>query len=427
MRVFKLGLLYLIDYGLYWKSIHAICEDKRDPDWLAAAVTAVLVVLSCINACMGGRYLFSNGMALISAVLLGVCSTRYYCEKKRHAIALSAAFFSALYLIDFAGVLVIGILLQNPSVSDVLLVESGWQRDVYYGLLRGAEILLCRKLTKEKHTVIYDVISKKTKTLYLLAAALFWAMSQLLVVRIVGATVELLKDASVWVILAIALSVIFVIYQLYLNLKIQKKEEALKMQLVMENFQRLEVEQTSRDKVIHEVKQHIHAVQYMLEEKRYDEANRYLAELMGQIRNESVERWCDNAVVNAILNVKVAEAARQGIRVETNINVFPCKIDEMSLCIVISNLMENAIEAAVQTEKPWIEVVINEEWDRTKICIRNSYAAEPIEKKGVLQTTKKKKEGHGLGVQNAKAIAEQNHGYFGYAYKEGIFEAVFAV
>lgn len=426
MRLLRLLVLYFIDYCLYWKVMDVVCEKKRRWDWMVVFVTIGLTALSCANASMGSRYLFSNTLALVNAFLFGWCSSRYYQVKARHAIVMSVIFFSSLYMIDFIGVLILGIIFHMPSISDAILVETSVWRALYYGALRGIEISLCFYFTRNKHTAIYEVVCKKNKTLCILAIALFWAMSQLLVVRMTGATVDLLKEASVWVVLAIALSVIFVFYQLYLQIKLQKKEEEAKTQLLLESFQRLEVEQTNRANVIHDVKHHIHTVQYMLEENQVEEAKNHLAEFAGQIQKESVGRWCENATVNAVLNLKIAEAKRQGVSMETDINVFPCKMSDVEICTIIANLMDNAIEAATQTTTPWICLKIYEDERGLKINIRNNYAVEPIEKDGVLCTTKTLKEGHGIGVENVKRIVKKNQGRFVYTYEDGTFE-VFVV
>ncbi len=427
MRLVGLLILHLVEYALYWKTMDSLCARKRRWDWLAVILSLILAILACVNASMGSKSLFSNGIALMNAIFLGMGSCRYFQAKRRHMIAISIFFFSAIYLIDFAGVLILGIVLRMPTISNVLLIESGLRRLLYYGLLRGVECFLCLHLTKEKHTTVYKIMTQKTVTLYVLAIALFWAMSTLLVVRSDGATIEILQYASVWVVIAIALSVVFVLYQMYLRLKMVEKEDKMKLQLLLGNFQQLEAEQTSRARVMHEIKHYVHAIQIMLEENRHEDAKKYLTEIVGQVQKESSEHWCENPTVNAILNLKVAEAKGKDIDVRTDINVFPCKIDEVDFCILIANLMENAIEATELAEEPWLHIIVEEENGKTKMCIRNSYSKMPIETENGLQTTKEDTAGHGVGLQNVRAVIEKNKGFIMYTYNEKWFEIVVAV
>lgn len=78
--------------------------------------------------------------------------------------------------------------------------------------------------------------------------------------------------------------------------------------------------------------------------------------------------------------------------------------------IILGNLLENAIEAARQTEEKKLTVAIKEEKGVLKIHIENSYNGTLIQKGTRLLTTKKEKELHGLGLGSVENVVQKYHG-----------------
>ena len=78
--------------------------------------------------------------------------------------------------------------------------------------------------------------------------------------------------------------------------------------------------------------------------------------------------------------------------------------------------MENAIEAAEQTENKYLNVSITLQKGVLRIRIDNSFVTESTsykeERDGsrIFQTTKKRKELHGIGLKNVKKIVESYNG-----------------
>ena len=95
--------------------------------------------------------------------------------------------------------------------------------------------------------------------------------------------------------------------------------------------------------------------------------------------------------------------------------------------VLLGNLLENAIEAAQQTDKKYLSVNITLKRGVLKMMIENSFNTSNIIREGqqgrgkVLLTTKPFKEQHGIGLKNVKKIVEKYNGKMNVSTQKDIF------
>ena len=104
----------------------------------------------------------------------------------------------------------------------------------------------------------------------------------------------------------------------------------------------------------HDWQNHINVAMYMLKEKRYEEADKYLGEISNSINYDRKYKsfiTTNNNVLNAIINSKIIVAVDKNIDVKTSVNITePIHIDDIDLCGLLGNLLDNAIEACERTK-----------------------------------------------------------------------------
>ena len=131
--------------------------------------------------------------------------------------------------------------------------------------------------------------------------------------------------------------------------------------------------------------------------------------------------YCNNLTLDALLSLKYSEALQKGIKASFEIcNIEDIKITDFDLCSVISNLIDNGIEAAVKTQERSIALNLNKKMDRIIIVMKN---ASP-EVSSDLNTTKSDKKNHGLGINEIKSIAGKYDGDAIFKYKNNEFISV---
>jgi len=131
-----------------------------------------------------------------------------------------------------------------------------------------------------------------------------------------------------------------------------------------------------------------------------------------------------NVMLDAILNSKLSLIKSKGIRVNAKA-VVPAQlqISSIDLCIIIGNLLDNAMEACLKESNPderFIRVYIAVMKKQLYICVTNSVSG-PIYKDGPTYLSTKRVDGAGFGLMRVDRVAAKNGGYVNRQDEEGVF------
>lgn len=131
----------------------------------------------------------------------------------------------------------------------------------------------------------------------------------------------------------------------------------------------------------------------------------------------------ENEVIDIILNGLIPQIKDADVMVEGSCTA-KVNIDDMELCTVISNLLQNAIEELNDMDnddkKIKIQVFQGKQYMRLKIS--NSSRKKEMDSNSKLpQTTKLDKKNHGIGLRSVRETVERNGGYFIWKCKENEF------
>ena len=129
-----------------------------------------------------------------------------------------------------------------------------------------------------------------------------------------------------------------------------------------------------------------------------------------------------NLVADAILNAKAEEAQRENISFTFRGAVPKDDIAGEDICTIISNLLDNAIEACrkIETEK-WIEAEGMVKNGNYIFSVTNVCAVAPKKHNGSIRTSKPDSKNHGFGLKNVKAVAEKYSGALTAGYENNTF------
>lgn len=131
-----------------------------------------------------------------------------------------------------------------------------------------------------------------------------------------------------------------------------------------------------------------------------------------------------NLMTDAILNSKLTLARRKDISVNCTAKLpEQLPVEDVDLCVILGNLLDNAIEGCGRMEKGdrFLRVYLAVNGNQLYFSVQNSAKEEPdFEERNYIT---KKRGNHGLGMKRVKAAVDKYQGYLNLANEPGIFAA----
>lgn len=165
----------------------------------------------------------------------------------------------------------------------------------------------------------------------------------------------------------------------------------------------------------HDIKNHLLTMNILAENGDIEEIKKYLKEMSGIIDESSYVRITGISAVDAILNEKLYEA--QSYNITTNYDVMNMEknsIKPVDMCIILSNALDNAIEANQTIDDPdgrYIKLKMYGDGTYTVISVMNPTDKIPVKGSGNSYiTSKKDNENHGFGLKSIENTAKKYDG-----------------
>jgi signal transduction histidine kinase len=174
----------------------------------------------------------------------------------------------------------------------------------------------------------------------------------------------------------------------------------------------------------HDYKHHLASMQKMVKSGANTEIEDYLEKLDENIDETAVDDYSASRVVNALLDSFSERCKKEQIEFLVKIMLPPAgTIDDYELCIIIGNLLDNAVTACLRTpenERRYIEVSMRPRDFQYGIKVENSFDGVLNSEGKTLYTTKKD---GGLGIKSIVSVAARHSGEYVPAWDEKKFSA----
>lgn len=196
----------------------------------------------------------------------------------------------------------------------------------------------------------------------------------------------------------------------------QAEREARMYQTISENYEK----QRKRE---HEYKNQVLCIQALIQEEKYSELKGYLEEVDQKMMNGTHLFDTNHSIINSILNLKYQEARKKDTLFVVQFNdLSGLPIVDEDVVVLLSNLLDNAMEACEQSEHKVIKFKFLKGPDRVILSVRNSLGKLPQIREGYFQTSKTDHpEMHGIGIQNVCEIIEKYGGHYTIEYSKDEF------
>ena len=133
--------------------------------------------------------------------------------------------------------------------------------------------------------------------------------------------------------------------------------------------------------------------------------------------------FTSNKIIDSVINYKFSIAEQKGISAVCSLTAEIPESYERDISIILSNLLDNAIEAAEQLTELKAEIKLNifEISGYYSIVVKNSISSSVLDMNKKLQTTKADKTRHGYGLRTVRMLAEKHNGMTDIYEKDGFF------
>lgn len=204
------------------------------------------------------------------------------------------------------------------------------------------------------------------------------------------------------------------------NARLRQKNQFLSMQQTQYETLCTAIEETRQAR--HDMRHHFSALSALASRKEWQELEDYLAQVQESIPNVELN-LCDNPAVDGVACHYCLRYKENGIPSSIELDLpHELPISEMDMCLVLSNLLENALEASLRIDEARRHIRVQAYLHSDKVVlltVENAFDGIVKEKDGVFQSSKRR--GDGVGIQSVRRIAEKNGGYCRFTQTDSIF------
>lgn len=191
-----------------------------------------------------------------------------------------------------------------------------------------------------------------------------------------------------------------------------------------ENYSALKKNYSVQRKSTHEFERHIQVILDLLCRKEFETAQNYVLQLQSNRTLKVFSISSNNPIIDVVLNQKFQVAQENGIKMRVKVNdLSSVTLKTNEIVVLLSNLLDNAIEACMNIEKNREIVcsILMEENIYISIC---NTSQQVTISRGEIPTTKQDAAEHGYGLPAVKYILDHMKAEYTFAYSDGWFQFV---
>ena len=242
-------------------------------------------------------------------------------------------------------------------------------------------------------------------------------------------TLRIGRVLQVYIVMSIALlflmlffNAIFLLMAISINRNVRLQQENQLLSMQQQRYESLKAAIEEARQARHDLRHQLCQLAALAEEGNLEKIKAYLSGAVSRIPSLEMH-FCENRAADGVVGYYCALAKRENIPYSVQIDLPEClPVDEINLCLVLSNLLENALEASLRTAPARRRIELTAYLHGNSLAliqVENTYDGVIREKGGVFQSSKRK--GDGVGLQSVRHIAEKSGGVSTVTYQDGLF------
>ena len=197
------------------------------------------------------------------------------------------------------------------------------------------------------------------------------------------------------------------------------------MKQITDSYIEMNEKNTELRRFRHDAKNLLLVLRSIVSEGKIEQAVDYIDKMQDTVETIKVKAFdTGNFIADALLESKYKAAIHDNIVMTVEGNIPADRIEDVNLVILISNLVDNAIEAAKRVEgerKVEIHSILKKNiWI---LSVKNPCVRDVVIRENRIETTKEGKESHGFGLSNIERVAKKYGGNLKLSCENRVFTA----
>lgn len=321
---------------------------------------------------------------------------------------------------------------SNSSTCIISNILETVPTDIYYVIKLCVQVLIfvllifiTKKTDTKKGIIIIKMIPKRVFVLLLLTVLCLGFL--VAIVNFDTDNYVLKENLMIALVISLTLIVAYIITLLFVNVIARQHFTTIsqmmekQVELQINHYNELEKMDAEMRRFRHDYTNHLRSVLSLIQMKEYSDAEEYIEKIQNKAYSSgTVLFYTGNKLADAILADKSA-ALDENCRIDYS-GIMPSSIENVDLCIILSNALDNAIEACRELRSPCkISVTAGEQQGYFVMSLRNPTAREDSFY-DIPATTKSNKERHGMGLYNIESTVKKYDGQMKIKCENGMFE-----
>lgn len=204
----------------------------------------------------------------------------------------------------------------------------------------------------------------------------------------------------------------------------RNQEHIIALQRLQYSRLQKQIEKTRQAR--HDLRQHLNLIQAYLNKGDNEALQDYITKYGKSLPLNTWKAYCANYAVDTVVRYYADQAEASGIRFDCQILLSrDLAVDEPSICVLLGNLLENAIEACAScgSPSPFISIHARSADEKAISITVDNTCSQPPAKDENGRLLSAKHSGLGTGILSVRNIASQYHGIVDFKFENGIFYA----
>lgn len=375
----------------------------------------VLPLIAVIITGTAVKFLFYRTSALagylLTAVILFVGNMILSNEKTSKKVAVSMTGTYIICISDF----IFGSLIALISMKSFILLRTEWLLIKALSAVAFVPVFLfLRKIPKNSPNKFYSFFAGTMSVFCIVAAVVTGAFRG----SAMTTSRENMIAAVVVALLFYGASIIVIGFFAELCVGVNREQKLLLLETNYKYFsEQIEIRKENEralKKFRHDIINYLSNIKGLISMNETDSALKLLEETAGKAEQSNFDLIdTGNVFADVVISSKAAVCRRKGIQFEfKSVSLKELKIEAADISSLLSNLLDNAAEAALKTSDPYIKLNIFEHNIYLVIRIENSVDEDIHSDNLQIKSTKADCSLHGCGMEIIREIAEKYNGNF---------------